>query len=201
MKPDTTNNDVEQLIKHLAKLPGLGPRSARRAALYLLKQKDLLLFPLLKTLEFTYNNVKDCEKCGNIDTSNICSICQDPKRNKKLLIVVENVADLWAIERSSNISALYHVLGGALSPLDGIRPQDLRIEQLFTRLEQENMEEVILALNATIEGQTTIHYLTEKLEKLPVKLSKLAHGVPVGGELDYLDSNTLTMALQARTLL
>lgn len=193
--------DIQQLIQLLSKLPGLGPRSARRAVLHLIKGKEQTLFPLIKAMENAYQNVKSCSRCGNLDTSEICSICQDSNRDTKLLIVVENVGDLWALERSTNISAIYHVLGGCLSPLDGVRPEDLKIDDLIRRVETENIDEVILALNATIEGQTTSHYLTEKLERFSVKISKLAHGVPVGGELDYLDSNTLTTALQARTLL
>ncbi len=189
--------EIEQLIQLLARLPGLGPRSARRAVLQLIKKKDQLMIPLAAALDRAVETVKVCEVCGNVDTRSPCSICADPRRNSGLLIVVEDVADLWALERAGVGAAKYHVLGGVLSPLDGIGPDDLSIEPLLRRA--PDFSEIVLAVNATVEGQTTAHYITDRLASSGVKVTRLAHGVPVGGELDYLDEGTLSQALKART--
>jgi recombination protein RecR len=192
--------EITELIQLLARLPGLGPRSARRAALALIKKRDTLMTPLAAALERAVETVKTCEICGNVDTASPCSICTDPRRQEAgLLIVVEDVADLWALERSTVGPVLYHVLGGTLSPLDGIGPDDLAIDSLVKRVERGGIREVVLAVNATVEGQTTAHYVTDRLAPLGVKVTRLAHGVPVGGELDYLDEGTLAQALKART--
>jgi len=182
----------------LGKLPGLGPRSARRMVLHLLKRRDGLMLPLVEALQNAAVNVRSCGVCGNLGSSDPCEVCRDNGRDRSLICVVEDVADLWALERSHAFRGLYHVLGGTLSALEGVRPSDLRIDQLLERLQAGEIKEVILALNATVEGQTTAHYVAEKLESTGVKLSKLAHGLPVGGELDYLDDGTLTAALKAR---
>jgi len=182
----------------LSKLPGLGPRSARRMVLHLLKRREALMLPLVEALENAAHQVKGCSVCGNLGGHDPCEVCRDPGRDRTLICVVEDVADLWALERSHAFRGLYHVLGGTLSALEGIRPADLRIDQLLERLKGGEVKEIILALNATVEGQTTAHYVAEKLEPTGVILSKLAHGLPVGGELDYLDDGTLTAALQAR---
>jgi recombination protein RecR len=189
--------EIEQLIQLLARLPGLGPRSARRAVLQLIKKRDQLMIPLAAALDRAVETVKICEVCGNVDTRSPCSICADPRRNSGLLIVVEDVADLWALERAGVGAAKYHVLGGVLSPLDGIGPDDLSIEPLLMRASE--FSEIVLAVNATVEGQTTAHYITDRLAVTGVKVTRLAHGVPVGGELDYLDEGTLSQALKART--
>jgi recombination protein RecR len=191
--------EIERLIQLLARLPGLGPRSARRAALQLVKKKDELLAPLAKAMEVAVEAVVVCSTCGNIDTSDPCTVCSDPRRDARTIIVVEDVADLWALERASALNARYHVLGGALSPLDGIGPDDIGIDRLVARVTEGGVGEVVLAVNATVEGQTTAHYIMDRLAGLDVKVSRLAHGVPVGGELDYLDEGTLSAAMRQRT--
>jgi len=192
--------EIEQLIQLLARLPGLGPRSARRAVLHLIKKKDGLMVPLSAALDRAVAAVRTCEVCGNVDTRSPCGICADPLRGQSgLLIVVEDVADLWALDRAGVGAVRYHVLGGVLSPLDGIGPDDLSIEGLVARAGEYS--EVVLAMNATVEGQTTAHYITDRLVGTGVRISRLAHGVPVGGELDYLDEGTLSQALKARTSL
>jgi len=191
--------EIERLIQLLARLPGLGPRSARRAALQLIKKKDALMVPLAAAINEAVDAVAVCAACGNIDTANPCSICTDPRRDKMTIIVVEDVSDLWALERASVLNAAYHVLGGTLSPLDGVGPDDLAISQLVDRVAKGDVKELIIALNATVEGQTTAHYITDQLEGVEVSISRLAHGVPVGGELDYLDEGTLLAAMRART--
>ncbi|MEW7007289.1 MULTISPECIES: recombination mediator RecR [unclassified Lentilitoribacter] len=194
-----TGPEIEKLIQLLARVPGLGPRSARRAALHLIKKKDQLLGPLAGAMGEAFDNVVICSTCGNVDTSNPCTICQDPRRDVKTLIVVEDVSDLWALERAEVMNVKYHVLGGTLSPLDGIGPEDLTIRELVDRVEQDGISELVIAVNATVEGQTTAHYITDQLSGLDVKVTRLAHGVPVGGELDYLDEGTLTAAVRSRT--
>jgi recombination protein RecR len=189
--------EIEQLIQLLARLPGLGPRSARRAVLHLIKKKDQLMLPLSAALERAVDAVKVCEVCGNVDTRSPCGICSDPRRNSGILLVVEDVADLWALERAGVGAVKYHVLGGVLSPLDGVGPDDLSIDDLVRRAPE--FVEIVLAVNATVEGQTTAHYITDRLSGMDLKVTRLAHGVPVGGELDYLDEGTLSQALKART--
>jgi len=189
--------EIEQLIQLLARLPGLGPRSARRAVLHLIKKKDQLMIPLSTALERAVDTVKICEVCGNVDTRSPCGICSDPRRSSGILIVVEDVSDLWALERAGVGAVKYHVLGGVLSPLDGVGPDDLSIDALLRRAPE--FSEIVLAVNATVEGQTTAHYITDRLAGAGVKVTRLAHGVPVGGELDYLDEGTLSQALRART--
>jgi len=182
----------------LAKLPGLGPRSARRMVLHLLKRREALMLPMIEAMTAAAHQVQTCAICGNLGAADPCEICRAANRDRTLICVVEDVADLWALERSHAFRGLYHVLGGTLSALEGVRPADLRIESLLDRLKSGEVREVILALNATVEGQTTAHYVMERLESAGVAVSKLAHGLPVGGELDYLDDGTLTAALQAR---
>lgn len=189
--------EIERLIQLLSKLPGLGPRSARRAALALLKKREQLLEPLGSAMRDAAAAIKTCEVCGNLDTSSPCSLCNDPRRDVHVLCVVEDVADLWALERASVFRGKYHVLGGALSALDGITPEKLNMAPLIARV-RDGVEEVILAMNATVEGQTTAHYLMDALAASTVKVTRLAHGVPVGGELDYLDEGTLSHAFKAR---
>jgi recombination protein RecR len=189
--------EIEKLIQLLARLPGLGPRSARRAVLHLIKNREKLLDPLALALEDARHKVSICSDCGNVDTVDPCSICRDPRRDRTLLCVIEDVGDLWALERAGAWSGLYHVLGGTLSALGGVRPEDLAIGPLLDRA-GDGVKEVVLATNATVEGQTTAHYITERLKERGVATSRLAHGVPVGGELDYLDEGTLTQALRAR---
>ncbi len=189
--------EIDRLIQYLAKLPGLGPRSARRAALFLLKRRENLLQPLAAALAEAGARVHPCGICGNLDGSDPCAICRDGRRDAALLCVVEDVADLWAIERTGAFAGRYHVLGGTLSALDGIGPEDLDIDALVRRA-GEGVREVIIALNATVEGQTTAHYLIDRLAPTAVAVTRLAHGVPVGGELDYLDEGTLSAALKAR---
>jgi recombination protein RecR len=191
--------EIERLIQLLAKVPGLGPRSARRAALHLIKKKEQLLGPLALAMGEAVEKVRVCSTCGNVDTSDPCTVCTDPRRDDATLIVVEDVSDLWALERAGAISARYHVLGGTLSPLDGVGPDDLNIRSLVSRVAAGGVTEVILAVNATVEGQTTAHYITDQLAGLDVRVTRLAHGVPVGGELDYLDEGTLAAALRSRT--
>ena len=194
-----SGSEIERLIQLLAKLPGLGPRSARRAALVLLKKRDLLLEPLATAMAEAAAATRSCEVCGNLDTVSPCSICRDPRRDPHLLCVVEDVADLWALERASVFRGRYHVLGGALSALDGVTPDRLNVAKLLERVSNnggQGVDEVILAMNATVEGQTTAHYLMDMLGDR--KVTRLAHGVPVGGELDYLDEGTLSAAFKAR---
>jgi recombination protein RecR len=191
--------EIERLIQLLARLPGLGPRSARRAALHLIKKRDTLLGPLSDALRVASERIVVCSTCGNVDTADPCTICRDPRRDGSILVVVEDVSDLWALERAGAVTGRYHVLGGVLSPLDGIRPEHLNLNRLVERASEPGVAEVILALNATVDGQTTAHYITELLAHLPVKVTKLAHGVPMGGELDYLDEGTLAAAIRQRT--
>ncbi|GAU81978.1 recombination mediator RecR [Bosea sp. BIWAKO-01] len=191
--------EIERLIQLLAKLPGLGPRSARRAALHLVKKREQLLGPLAEAMATARERIVVCTTCGNIDTSNPCSVCRDARRDDGVIVVVADVADLWALERSGAVSGRYHVLGGVLSALDGIRPEHLTLDALVARASDPVVKEVILALNATVDGQTTAHFITDLLAHLPVKVTKLAHGVPVGGELDYLDDGTLAAAIRQRT--
>ncbi len=191
-------SEIDHLIQLLAKLPGLGPRSARRAALHLLKRREGLMAPLAKALAETAENVRICGTCGNLDTVDPCSLCTDPRRDSSLICVVEDVADLWALERTAAFRGRYHVLGGTLSALDGIGPDELNVPRLVDRARQAEVTEVILATSATVEGQTTAHYIAERLGDCGVSVSGLAHGVPVGGELDYLDDGTLSAALKAR---
>ena len=191
-------SDIENLIGLLAKLPGLGPRSARRAALHLVKNRDRLMSPLARALARTAETIRTCSDCGNLDSHDPCAICRDERRDRAIICVVEDVADLWAIERTASYRGLYHVLGGVLSALDGIGPEDLRLPHLATRAEAATVGEVILALPATVDGQTTAHYIGDRLASLSITVSGIAHGVPVGGELDYLDDGTLQQALKAR---
>jgi recombination protein RecR len=197
----TTGTEIERLIQLLAKLPGLGPRSARRAALHLIKNRDKLLAPLTEALAETAAKVSLCSSCGNVDSTDPCTLCRDDRRDRSIICVVEEVGDLWALERAGAINALYHVLGGTLSALEGRRPEDLNLARLFERAAAPEVKEIVLALNATVEGQTTAHYITDRLKPTGVILSRLAHGVPVGGELDYLDEGTLTAAIRQRRTL
>ena len=189
--------EIEQLIQLLARLPGLGPRSARRAVLHMVKKREQLMLPLSAALDRAVAVVRTCEVCGNIDTKSPCTICADPRRDSGMLIVVEDVSDLWALERAGVGQVKYHVLGGVLSPLDGVGPDDLTVDALIARA--PDFAEIVLAVNATVEGQTTAHYITDRLAGSGLKVTRLAHGVPVGGELDYLDEGTLSQALKART--
>jgi recombination protein RecR len=191
--------EIERLVQLLARLPGLGPRSARRAALFLIKKREPLMAPLAAALQAALEKITVCRICGNIDSQNPCTVCTDPRRDQSVIVVVADVADLWALERAGAVDARYHVLGGTLSPLDGIGPQDLTIDALVTRAHDERVTEVILALNATVDGQTTAHYIMDLLHGAGVKVTRLAHGVPVGGELDYLDDGTLAAAIRQRT--
>jgi recombination protein RecR len=191
--------EIERLIQLLARLPGLGPRSARRAALHLIKKREQLMAPLATAIQTAFDKITVCSVCGNIDSQNPCTVCTDPRRDASVIVVVADVADLWALERASAINARYHVLGGTLSPLDGVGPQDLAIDSLVSRAHDPSVREVILALNATVDGQTTAHYVTDLLHNADVKVTRLAHGVPVGGELDYLDEGTLAAAIRQRT--
>ena len=191
--------EIERLIQLLARLPGLGPRSARRAALHLIKKREQLMSPLTDALGIARDKIVVCSVCGNIDTQNPCTVCTDHKRDPSTIIVVSDVADLWALERAGALNARYHVLGGTLSPLDGVGPQDLTIDALVSRAHDPAVKEVVLALNATVDGQTTVHYITDLLHNANVKVTRLAHGVPVGGELDYLDEGTLSAAIRQRT--
>jgi len=199
MSDSPTGHEIDRLIQLLARLPGLGPRSARRAALHLVKKKEALLEPLADAMADAVSAIGICGICGNIDTQDPCTMCSDPKRDKSTIIVVEDVADLWALQRANVLNASYHVLGGTLSPLDGIGPDDLAIASLVDRVTGDEIREVIIAVNATVEGQTTAHYITDQLDGQDVSISRLAHGVPVGGELDYLDEGTLSAAMRART--
>ncbi len=190
--------EIDALTQALGRLPGFGPRSARRAVLHLLKRREAAMAPLLRALEAVNDRLATCATCGNIDTSDPCAVCTDPRRDARLLCVVEEVADLWALDRARLFPGRFHVLGGRLSALEGVRPEDLAIDRLLARLSEGGIDEVVLAMNATLEGQTTAHYLAERIERFPVRLTQLAHGLPVGGELDYLDEGTLAQALRAR---
>jgi recombination protein RecR len=192
------SQEIEQLASALARLPGLGPRSARRAVLWLVKKRETALVQLLSALEAVKDRLVECPECGNVDTRSPCGICADPRRDARSLCVVEDVADLWALDRAKLFTGRYHVLGGRLSALEGVRPEDLSIGKLLERVTAGGIDEVVLAMNATLEGQTTAHYIAERLEGLPVRITQLAHGLPVGGELDYLDEGTLAQALRAR---
>jgi recombination protein RecR len=197
--PAVAGPEIERLIQLLARLPGLGPRSARRAALHLIKKREQLMAPLSAALAVAAEKIQVCRTCGNIDTQNPCTVCTDPRRDASVIVVVADVADLWALERAHAVNARYHVLGGTLSPLDGIGPEDLAIDALVTRAHDAAVKEVILALNATVDGQTTAHYITDLLNDADVAVTRLAYGVPVGGELDYLDEGTLAAAIRSRT--
>jgi recombination protein RecR len=190
--------EIDTLTQALARLPGLGPRSARRAVLHLLKKREAALGPLLRALNAVNEKLAICSTCGNVDTSDPCQICSDPRRDARMLCVVEEVADLWALDRTRLFPGRFHVLGGRLAALEGVRPEDLTIDQLVSRIERGGIDEVVLAMNATLEGQTTAHYIAERIERFPVRVTQLAHGLPVGGELDYLDEGTLAQALRAR---
>ena len=198
MPKNVTGPEITELIQLMSKLPGLGPRSARRAALHLMQKKDQLMRPLAKAMTEAAEKVVECSNCGNIDTISPCAICQDDRREKSMICLVETVGDLWALERAEVIKGQYHVLGGTLSPLDGIGPDDLNITTLIERANSDEVTEILIALNATVEGQSTAHYITDLLEDANVKVSRLAHGVPVGGELDYLDEGTLAAAIKSR---
>jgi recombination protein RecR len=191
--------EIERLIQLLARLPGLGPRSARRAALFLIKKREAVMAPLAAALQAAMEKIEICRVCGNIDTQNPCAVCSDARREQSVIVAVADVADLWALERAHAINARYHVLGGTLSPLDGVGPDDLTIDALVKRAHDPAVKEIILALNATVDGQSTAHYITDLLHDAEVKVSRLAHGVPVGGELDYLDEGTLAAAMRSRT--
>jgi len=191
--------EIEKLIQLLAKLPGLGPRSARRAALHLVKKREQLLGPLSEAMAVARERIVVCSRCGNVDTSDPCGLCTDPRRDDSLIVVVADISDLWALERSGAVAGRYHVLGGVLSALDGVRPEHLSLDALVARASDPAVKEIILALSATVDGQTTAHFITDLLVHLPVKVTKLAHGVPVGGELDYLDDGTLAAAIRQRT--
>ena len=192
------SSDIERLIGLLAKLPGLGPRSARRAVLHLVKRRESLAQPLAKAMAETLDNIKTCSRCGNLDSQDPCALCRNPKRDGSVICVVEDVADLWALERSAAFRGHYHILGGTLSALDGIGPEDLNIPGLLARVNEDGVKEVILATSATVDGQTTAHFLADKLAGTKAEVTELAHGVPIGGELDYLDDGTLSAALKDR---
>ncbi len=190
--------EILRLIELIARLPGLGPRSARRITLFLLKRQEVLLRPLAEALNQAVNKIHTCQICGNYDTLQPCSVCQSTDRDATMLCIVEDVSDLWALERSGVFRGYYHLLGGVLSAIDGIGPEDLNIAPLLRRIETGNIEEVILALSATVDGQTTAHYLADRLANTQIKITRLAHGVPIGGELEYLDDGTLATALRSR---
>lgn len=192
------SQEIETLTAALSRLPGLGPRSARRAVLWLIKRRETSLVQLLDALAVVREALVECTTCGNIDTTNPCGVCADVRRDSGSLCVVEEVADLWALDRAHLFAGRYHVLGGCLSALDGVRPEDLTINRLLQRVGEGGVDEVVLAMNATLEGQTTAHYIAERLEGFPVRITQLAHGLPVGGELDYLDEGTLAQAIRAR---
>jgi len=192
------STEIEALVQALSRLPGLGPRSARRAVLHLLRKREAAMAPLLRALEAVNDRLATCSICGNVDTVDPCSICTDQRRDPRMLCVVEEVADLWALDRSRLFPGRYHVLGGRLSALEGVRPEDLSIDKLVARIAAGGIDEVVLAMNATLEGQTTAHYIADRIAEYPVRLTQLAHGLPVGGELDYLDEGTLAQALRAR---
>ncbi len=190
--------EIDALTQALSRLPGLGPRSARRAVLHLLKKRETAMAPLLRALEAVNERLSTCHICGNVDTVDPCGVCTDSRRDARALCVVEDVSDLWALDKSRLFPGRFHVLGGRLSALDGVRPEDLAIDSLIGRVAAGGIDEVVLAMNATLEGQTTAHYIAERLEGYPIRLTQLAHGLPVGGELDYLDEGTLAQALRAR---
>lgn len=198
MAKKTAGPEIERLIQLLARLPGLGPRSARKAALALIKRRQELLVPLAEAVAVAVERIVECPRCGNVDTVSPCTICQDERRDPSLIVVVEEVGDLWALERAEAIKARYHVLGGHLSPLDGIGPEQLNVATLLERAHSAEVTEVLLALNATVEGQATAHYISGELAGANVAVSRLAHGVPIGGELDYLDEGTITAAIRSR---
>jgi recombination protein RecR len=198
MAQNSSGSEIERLIQLLARLPGLGPRSARRAALHLIKNREKLLAPLATALAAAHETVTVCSACGNVDTTDPCTLCNDPRRDPSIICVVEEVGDLWALERSAAINGLYHVIGGTLSAIEGIRPEDLNISRLIERAASDDVKEIVLAVNATVDGHTTAHYITERLNDCNVSVSRLAHGVPVGGELDYLDEGTLIAAMKSR---
>ncbi|MDA9554024.1 recombination mediator RecR [Emcibacteraceae bacterium] len=197
-KTSSKNNELDHLINLLGKVPGLGPRSARRAALQLIKKKDSLMKPLSSALADVAANVHPCATCGNLDIENPCHICESPKRDRSIICVIEDVSDLWALDRAGSYRGLYHVIGGTLSALDGVGPDDLNINTLIERANDSELKEIIIATNATVDGQTTAHYITEQLKSFDLTITRLAHGVPIGGELDYLDDGTLTTALNSR---
>ena len=199
MPKSTAGPEIERLIQLLARLPGLGPRSARRAALHLIKKREQLMAPLAGAVQTAMERIVVCRTCGNIDSQNPCTVCIDEKRDPSIIVAIADVADLWALERAGALNARYHVLGGTLSPLDGVGPQDLTIDALVLRAHDPAVKEIVLALNATVDGQTTAHYITDLLHDANVTVTRLAHGVPVGGELDYLDDGTLAAALRQRT--
>ena len=199
MSAPVAGPEIERLVQLLSKLPGLGPRSARRAVLHLIRKRTELLTPLADAMQVAVERILICDACGNIDTCQPCTLCTDPRRDDSAIIVVESVGDLWALERAGAMRARYHVLGGTLSPLDGIGPKDLHIDALISRCASDEVKEVILAVNATVDGQTTAHYITDLLSHFAIKVTRLAHGVPVGGELDYLDEGTLSAAMRQRT--
>ena len=198
MATTTAGPEIERLIQLLARLPGLGPRSARRVALFLIKKREQIMAPLGAAIQSALEKIEICKICGNIDSRNPCAICTDPRRDSTIIIVVADVADLWALERARAVNARYHVLGGTLSPLDGVGPQDLAIDALIARAQDPAIAELVLALNATVDGQTTAHYITDLVTNAGVKVTRLAHGVPIGGELDYLDEGTLAAAIRQR---
>jgi recombination protein RecR len=189
---------LEKLIKKVSRLPGLGPRSSRRVVLHLLKNKEKYLLPLINDLSQVADNIKSCIECGNLDQYEICEICKNPLRKNNLICVVETVADLWALERTQVYEGKYHILGGVLSAIDGINPEQLNINSLESRLKKQNCTEVIIAISATLDGQTTAHYIADRLNTFNIKITRLAHGVPIGGELDFLDDGTIAQALKAR---
>jgi len=199
MSSNVAGPEIERLIQLLARLPGLGPRSARRAALHLIRKRDTLLQPLAEAMRVAEERIVACSVCGSVDSRDPCTICSDNQRDPSTIVVVESVGDLWALERAGAVRARYHVLGGVLSPLDGVGPADLNLSSLAARVAAGGVREVILAVNATVDGQTTAHYLVDLLADYPVKVTRLAHGVPVGGELDYLDDGTLAAAMRQRT--
>ncbi|MBS0232653.1 MAG: recombination protein RecR [Proteobacteria bacterium] len=198
MSRKTAGPEIERLVQLLARLPGLGPRSSRKAVLALLKRRNDLLVPLSDALQQAIAKIAECPVCGNLDTVSPCSVCADPRRDVSLIVVVEEVGDLWALERANVVSARYHVLGGHLSPLDGVGPDRLNIANLVARAKSPEVREILLALNATVEGQSTAHYVSDQLQGADVTVSRLAQGVPIGGELDYLDDGTLAAAFKAR---
>ena len=193
-----SQSEIDNLIELLARLPGIGPRSARRLALSLLKKPDSLMRPLAKSIIDTADSIIKCNECGNLDTKSPCNICDDQKRDISVIVVIEEVADLWALERAAVHKGLYHVLGGSLSAIDGVSPENLGIASLIERAKKEETKEIILAMNATIDGQTTAYYITDKLSSINIKVSRLARGVPIGGELDYMDDGTLLEAIESR---
>ena len=192
------SQEIETLVQALSRLPGLGPRSARRAVLHLIKKREGAMIPLLRALDLVSERLSNCDTCGNVDTLNPCGICADPRRDTRMLCVVEDVPDLWALERSRLFPGKFHVLGGRLSALDGVRPEDLAIDTLLSRVSDGSVDEVVLAMNATLDGQTTAHYIAERLEAFPVRITQLAHGLPVGGELEHVDAGTLAQAVRER---